>query len=63
MLNKLYNYLYEKGFAKSVFFSKEYEEGFKKFNRHMRAALDIHSEKDSKAVSDRDRSSSHQKVY
>ena len=42
-----------------MFFNKKYEDGFRKFNRHLRQVLDIqYSEQDSKQASDRDRSNS-----
>ena len=61
LLNKLYHRLHENGYVKRVFLNKNYEEGFRKFNRSLRQVLDIHqSEHDSKQASDRDaRSNSH----
>ena len=59
LLNKLYQRLHENGYVKRVFLNKKYEDGFRKFNRHLRQVLDLHmSEQDSKQASDRDRSNS-----
>lgn len=41
LLNKLYQRLHDKGYVKRVFLNKKYEEGFRKFNRSLRQALDI----------------------
>ena len=64
MLNKLYNRLVEKGYAKTVFFSKEFEKDFKKFNKYLKTSkhiVDSSSEADSKQKSDRNRSNSCQR--
>ena len=56
----MFQRLHENGYVKRVFFNEKYEEGFRKFNRHLRQVLDVHpSEQDSKQASDRDRSNSH----
>ena len=49
VLNKLYSRLNDNGYVKKVFLNKKYEDGFRKFNRHLRQVLDLHmSEQDSK---------------
>ena len=66
LLTKLYQRLHDNGYVKRVFFNKKYEDGFRKFNRHLKQVLDIQpSEQDSKQASDRDRSNSHSqhKIY
>ena len=53
LLNKLYQKLNENKYVKRVFFNKKYEDGFRKFNRHLRQVLDIqYSEIDSKLSND-----------
>ena len=36
LLEKLYKRLHENKYVKRVFFNKAYEDGFRKFNRHLR---------------------------
>lgn len=58
LLEKLYKRLHDKKYVKKVFFNKEYEDGFRKFNSYLRKVLDIHqtSDEDSHIMSN---SSSH----
>ena len=65
LLNKLYNRLVEKGYAKTVFFDKKYEGDFRKFNKYLKNSklmLDSQSEPSQKQKSDRDRSQSKERL-
>ena len=65
LLNKLYNRLVEKGYAKTVFFDKKYEGDFRKFNKYLKSSklmMDSQSEPSQKHKSDRDRSQSKERL-
>ena len=61
LLNQLCKRLSDQGYAKKVFFNKNYERDFKKFNRHFKEFLKGTSDSESISKRNSDRNSSERK--